>query len=120
MLFQVYPALIPAKSRRRYEPKIFGFKVHAAAALARWQDEYRRKQRLDLTEAGIGMVDVPATAAANDGTAAAGGEGTTTQKVQKLFVEDEESDDGMAEVEEETRVRRLEDERGANAAKPSV
>ncbi|KAI9738571.1 MAG: casein kinase 2 regulatory subunit [Cirrosporium novae-zelandiae] len=41
ILFQVYPALIPEKSSRRYEPKIFGFKVHAAAALQRWQDTYK-------------------------------------------------------------------------------
>ncbi|KAF3481499.1 casein kinase II subunit beta-2 [Arthroderma uncinatum] len=41
ILFQVYPDLIPDKSRERYEPRVFGFKVHACAALARWQD---RKQ----------------------------------------------------------------------------
>ncbi|KAI9831077.1 MAG: casein kinase 2 regulatory subunit [Phylliscum demangeonii] len=41
MLFQVYPALMPAKTRRRYEPRVFGFKVHAAAALIRWQDGRR-------------------------------------------------------------------------------
>ena len=38
ILFQVYPALIPEKTQKRYEPKIFGFRVHAAAALQRWQD----------------------------------------------------------------------------------
>lgn len=41
ILFQVYPALSPEKSLRRYEPRIYGFKVHAAAALARWQDNQR-------------------------------------------------------------------------------
>jgi casein kinase II subunit beta len=48
ILFQVYPALIPEKSRRRYEPRIFGFRVHAASALGRWQDGERRatKRRL--------------------------------------------------------------------------
>jgi hypothetical protein len=46
-------------------------------------------------EAGIGMVD-PLNA---DGSKVEGG-----AKVQKLYVEDEESDDGMAEVEEEARV----------------
>ncbi len=105
MLFQVYPALIPTKSRRRYEPKIFGFKVHAAAALARWQDEYRRGQRERLMEAGIGMTD--ATSAQIGGATGNGsGAGGADAKVQKLYVEDEESDDGMAEVEAEARERR--------------
>lgn len=53
ILFQVYPALVPPKSRRRYEPKIFGFRVHAAAALARWQDEERRQMRQRLKDAGV-------------------------------------------------------------------
>jgi casein kinase II subunit beta len=53
ILFQVYPALIPQKSKRRYEPKIFGFKVHAAAALARWQDEQRRELKTRLRAAGV-------------------------------------------------------------------
>jgi casein kinase II subunit beta len=52
ILFQVYPALIPEKSRRRYEPKIFGFKVHAAAALARWQDNDREKMKRRLKAVG--------------------------------------------------------------------
>ncbi|RMD40891.1 hypothetical protein DV735_g4242, partial [Chaetothyriales sp. CBS 134920] len=51
ILFQVYPALVPDKSRSRYEPHVFGFRVHAAAALARWQDEERRRMRLRLKEA---------------------------------------------------------------------
>ena len=42
-MFQVYPALVPGKSRERYEPRVFGFRVHAAAALARWQDERREE-----------------------------------------------------------------------------
>lgn len=48
ILFQVYPALIPEKSARKYEPRIYGFKVHAAAALQRWQDVKREdmKERL--------------------------------------------------------------------------
>lgn len=45
ILFQVYPALIPKKSQRRYEPKIFGFKVHAAAALQRWQDVHKEEMK---------------------------------------------------------------------------
>jgi casein kinase II subunit beta len=113
MLFQVYPALVPTKSRRRFEPRIFGFKVHAAAALARWQDEYRREQRLRLMEAGIGMVDAPvpdpAIATAGSGSttdAAEGSANTLPAKIQKLYVEDDESDDGMAEVVEEARLER--------------
>jgi len=52
ILFQVYPALIPDKSRRRYEPRIFGFKVHAAAALARWQDRERESTKRRLRNVG--------------------------------------------------------------------
>lgn len=50
ILFQVYPALNPEKSMRRYEPKIYGFKVHAAAALARWQDGWREDLHWRLAE----------------------------------------------------------------------
>jgi casein kinase II subunit beta len=53
ILFQVYPALIPAKSAARYVPRVYGFKVHAAAALVRWQgakrdDMRRRLRKLDI------------------------------------------------------------------------
>ncbi|ANB12814.1 casein kinase 2 regulatory subunit CKB2 [Sugiyamaella lignohabitans] len=41
MLFQVYPQLAPSKSSERYVPKIFGFKIHESAKLARWQDKQR-------------------------------------------------------------------------------
>jgi casein kinase II subunit beta len=53
ILFQVYPALIPEKSIRRYEPRIYGFKVHACAALARWQDARREDMKERLTMAGV-------------------------------------------------------------------
>lgn len=53
MLFQVHPSLMPEKSIRRYEPKIYGFRVHALAALARWQDQYREDMRGRLKEAGV-------------------------------------------------------------------
>jgi casein kinase II subunit beta len=47
IIFQVYPALIPTKSVERYVPRVYGFKVHASAALVRWQgvkrDEMRRR-----------------------------------------------------------------------------
>ncbi|RSM16284.1 Casein kinase II subunit beta-2 [Fusarium oligoseptatum] len=49
ILFQVYPALIPTKSVVRYIPRVYGFKVHASAALIRWQsvkrDDMRRRLR---------------------------------------------------------------------------
>ena len=53
ILTQVYPALIPKKSAARYEPKIFGFKVHAAAALQRWQESQRQALTKRLKETGI-------------------------------------------------------------------
>lgn len=53
MLFQVYPGLVPEKSTSRYEPRIYGFKVHAAAALARWQDQYREDMKSHLRDAGM-------------------------------------------------------------------
>ena len=28
ILFQVYPALVPEKSKKRHVPRIYGFKVH--------------------------------------------------------------------------------------------
>ncbi|KAL9117876.1 MAG: hypothetical protein Q9187_005581 [Circinaria calcarea] len=58
ILFQVYPALIPDKSISRYEPRIFGFKVHAAAALQRWQDKRREEMQARLKEVGIENVFV--------------------------------------------------------------
>jgi casein kinase II subunit beta len=55
ILFQVYPAMLPPKSTKRYEPKVFGFRVHAAAALQRWQEDRRdvmvaelKKEKIDF------------------------------------------------------------------------
>lgn len=57
ILFQVYPGLIPAKSAERYVPRVYGFKVHAAAALVRWQnaqrDDMRRRLRKMEVESGF-------------------------------------------------------------------
>lgn len=53
ILFQVYPVLVPEKSKARYEPKVFGFKVHAAAALQRWQDARREEMVGRLKGVGI-------------------------------------------------------------------
>jgi casein kinase II subunit beta len=57
ILFQVYPAVLPAKSQRRYEPRVFGFKMHAAAALSRWQGEQRdaMKDRLRVVRIESGF-----------------------------------------------------------------
>ena len=44
--------MLPPKSSRRYEPRVFGFKVHAHAALARWQEEERVKMCRRLRDAG--------------------------------------------------------------------
>ena len=53
VFFQVYPLLQPPKSQRRYEPRIYGFKVHATAALARWQAEQREKMKERLRVEGL-------------------------------------------------------------------
>lgn len=58
ILFQVYPALIPLKTMQRHVPRLYGFGLHASAALVRWQharrDEMRRRlKKLDM-DAGFG------------------------------------------------------------------
>ncbi|KAL9090704.1 MAG: hypothetical protein Q9165_005192 [Trypethelium subeluteriae] len=53
IMFQVYPAMLPPKSSRRYEPRVFGFKVHAHAALSRWQEEERVRMCRRLRDAGV-------------------------------------------------------------------
>lgn len=53
ILYQVYPALVPDKSKERYTPKVFGFKVHASAALERWQDERRLEMVRRLKALGV-------------------------------------------------------------------
>jgi hypothetical protein len=57
IIFQVYPALIPTKSVERYIPRVYGFKVHASAALVRWQnarrDDMRRRLRKLEIETGF-------------------------------------------------------------------
>ena len=45
--------MMPVKSIKRYVPKIFGFKVHAAAALARWQDAHREEMQERLKEVNM-------------------------------------------------------------------
>lgn len=59
IMFQVYPALVPPKSVERYVPRVFGFKVHASAALIRWQDDNRREmlRRLRKLEVESGFKD---------------------------------------------------------------
>ena len=53
IMFQVYPALVPAKNPERYVPRVYGFKVHAPAALVRLQngqraDMLRRLRKLEV------------------------------------------------------------------------
>ncbi|MCJ1308114.1 casein kinase 2 regulatory subunit [Agyrium rufum] len=86
ILFQVYPNLQPEKSTRRYEPRVFGFKVHAVAALQRWQDERRHELEGRLAEVGIEapFVDDEGEKADNEG-----------------MEEDEEDDDAAVVVAEE-------------------
>lgn len=59
ILFQVYPAMQPPKSQRRYEPRLFGFRMHAAAALNRWQTEQREgmKDRVRTARIETGFED---------------------------------------------------------------
>ncbi|KAF2145339.1 uncharacterized protein K452DRAFT_221432 [Aplosporella prunicola CBS 121167] len=59
ILFQVYPAMLPTKVQRRYEPRVFGFRVHSAAALMRWQNERREemKDRLRRARIEVGFED---------------------------------------------------------------
>lgn len=52
-MFQVYPTLIPSKSVARYVPRCYGFKVHAAATLVRWQNVRRDDMRSRLKKAGV-------------------------------------------------------------------
>ena len=51
--------MLPQKSQRRYEPRVFGFKVHAAAALSRWQADQRdqMKDRLKTLKMDTGFED---------------------------------------------------------------
>ncbi|KAK6443299.1 casein kinase 2 regulatory subunit [Oleoguttula sp. CCFEE 5521] len=53
ILFQVYPALLPPKTQRRYEPRLYGFRVHASAALMRWQEERREEMKERLRVKGV-------------------------------------------------------------------
>ncbi|KAL8715240.1 MAG: hypothetical protein Q9220_001198 [cf. Caloplaca sp. 1 TL-2023] len=82
ILFQVYPALVPEKSKERYSPRVFGFKVHASAALERWQEERRGEMCKRLR--GVGVVGVFGVEGGENG--GSGGE------------EMEEDEEGVAEV----------------------
>jgi casein kinase II subunit beta len=53
ILFQVYPALVPLKSVDRFVPCVYGFRVHAAAALVRWQDHKREEMRRHLKKLNV-------------------------------------------------------------------
>jgi hypothetical protein len=57
IMFQVYPALVPPRSAERYVPRVYGFRVHASAALVRWQNGRRtdmlRRLRKMQVESGF-------------------------------------------------------------------
>jgi len=53
ILFQLYPQYLPPKSVKRHEPRVFGFRVHAAAALTRWQESKREEMLQRLSEIGM-------------------------------------------------------------------
>ena len=44
---------MPPKSQKHHEPKLYGFRVHAAAALARWQEEQLQEMKVRLAQEGI-------------------------------------------------------------------
>jgi casein kinase II subunit beta len=84
ILFQVYPTLIPDKSQRRYESRIYGFRVHASAALARWQGRKRDEMKVRLRQG----------------------------KVDSGFVEDSECDEDARIRHVDNRGKKLEGEAG--------
>ena len=45
--------MLPQKTQRRYEPRIYGFRVHASAALMRWQEEKREEMKDRLRQRAI-------------------------------------------------------------------
>lgn len=47
---------MPEKSKERYSPKVFGFKVHGTATLERWQEEKRKEMLRRLKALGQGGV----------------------------------------------------------------
>lgn len=53
MILQVYSKMVPPKPIERHQPRVFGFRVNAFAALQRWQDRQRDELVKRLTEAGI-------------------------------------------------------------------
>jgi casein kinase II subunit beta len=44
---------MPEKTQARHEPRVFGFRVHACAALARWQDRQRDDMKARLKQFGL-------------------------------------------------------------------
>ena len=89
IIFQVYPALMPAKSVARYVPRAYGFRVHAAAALVRWQaarrDEMRRRLR---------RLDVESGFREGEGEDLDGGDGEEDEEGEEEEEEEEDVGDG--------------------------
>lgn len=91
ILLQVYPQALPAKTYRRYFPKVFGFRVHAASALMRWQED-RRDDMLDRLQKA---------------------------RVESGFEEEEDEDD-LLEDDEEMDGEDFEEQDGFGEAKPQA
>ncbi|TPX71385.1 hypothetical protein SpCBS45565_g01172 [Spizellomyces sp. 'palustris'] len=53
LLLQAYPNLMPAKTPKRYVPKIFGFKVHHIATEHRKQDQLKEQMQQRLHQAQV-------------------------------------------------------------------
>ncbi|ODQ65077.1 casein kinase II beta [Nadsonia fulvescens var. elongata DSM 6958] len=50
MLMQTFANIIPAKPKEIYVPKIFGFKIHEQAKLARWKEKKRSEMEVRLSK----------------------------------------------------------------------
>ncbi|EAW07837.1 casein kinase II subunit beta [Aspergillus clavatus NRRL 1] len=88
IFFQVFTNLVPPKSIRRYEPRIYGFRVHASAALARWQDRYREQMRDRLNEAGVEVKYVEDNEVEDDDEESSEGEAQRTEtKGEKVLAD---------------------------------
>lgn len=57
MFFQQYPHLQPSHPTERYVPKMFGFKIHEYAKLARWQEQQRRSLQKRLADRGLETIN---------------------------------------------------------------
>lgn len=52
MFLQVHSSCLPEKPTERFVPKIFGFKIHKHAKLARWQEKQRQEMLKRIDDKG--------------------------------------------------------------------